>query len=258
MHAALIINNPRRYLHGTNHSWRVVIRLHEWTPPRVPNSLTHEGAPPSPLFGVSSPTTWKNNNTIKWWIQKLECAECKVSPIQSSRPPAHKICVQDFVNKYRPLTITLKSHSLGPLDHTCPFCRSSQIFINILLLLSRHCPFDFLVYIFYTGDELILRFRIHCLVLPKCQDYRIFFWSKQGYALLTSLSPRWQSIPQSQSIPQCHLGGVGWDIVLKTKYICWMLMHGWMQDSTGDDSCKSEYFLYQISLMDLFWNLHCG
>ena len=50
-----------------------------------------------------------------------------------------------FVVKGRVPTIPLKLHSLGPLNHTCPFCRSSQIFINIPLLPSRYHLFDFLV-----------------------------------------------------------------------------------------------------------------
>jgi hypothetical protein len=76
---------------------------------------------------------------------------------------------------YHP-TLALKSHSLGHLDHTCPLCRSSQIFINIPLPLSCYLLFDFLVCIFRPGDQLILRLRIRYLVLPRChgQDYRIF------------------------------------------------------------------------------------
>jgi len=86
------------------------------------------------------------------------------------------LCIKSvyFELKCRRPTMTLKLYSLGALDHACPFCRSSQIFINIPLLLSRYCLFDFLVCIFHPCDQLILWLRIHCLVLPKCQDYRIF------------------------------------------------------------------------------------
>jgi hypothetical protein len=72
-----------------------------------------------------------------------------------------------FVNKYRPPMITRKLRSLGPLDHACPLCRSSQIFINIPLVLSRYRLFNFLVCIFHPRNQLILRSRIRCLVLPK-------------------------------------------------------------------------------------------
>ena len=54
-----------------------------------------------------------------------------------------------FVIKYCSPTITLKLHSLGPLDHTCPLCRSPHIFINIPLLQSRYHLFDFLICIFH-------------------------------------------------------------------------------------------------------------
>jgi hypothetical protein len=70
--------------------------------------------------------------------------------------------------------ITLKLHSLGPLDHIFPLCRASELFINIPLFLSRYRLFDFLVCIFRPGDQLILWLRIRRLVLPNCQDSRIF------------------------------------------------------------------------------------
>ena len=158
-----------------------------------------------------------------------------------------------FVVKGRVPTIPLKLHSLGPLNHTCPFCRSSQIFINIPLLPSRYHLFDFLVCIFHPCDQVILWSRIRCLVLPNCQDSRIFLWSKQDHVLPTSLSSRWQSILQSR-----HIYGVGWGTVLKTKYICWTLMHGWMQNSSGDDSGTVSGLWYQMSQTDALWNLHCG
>ena len=31
-----------------------------------------------------------------------------------------------------------------------------------------------------------------------------------------------------------------------------------MQNSSGDDSRMREYRVYQISQIDLLWNLHCG
>lgn len=79
-----------------------------------------------------------------------------------------------FVIKYRLPTIMLKLHSLGLLDHACPLCRSSQLFIHIPLPLDRYHLFNFLVCIFHPRDQLILRLRIRRLDLPNCQAYRIF------------------------------------------------------------------------------------
>ena len=87
------------------------------------------------------------------------------------------LCETLQLNKYRHSrsAITFKSHSLGPFDHACPLRRSSQLSIDIPLLLNHQCFFDFLVCIFHPGDQLILRLRIYCLVLPNCQDYGICF-----------------------------------------------------------------------------------
>jgi hypothetical protein len=94
--------------------------------------------------------------------------ECKVS-LRLRAVDLLRINSVYFVIKYHPPMITLKL-----LDYTCPLCRSSQIFINIPLLLSRYRLFDFFVCAFHLRDQPILWLRIRCLVLPECQNYRIF------------------------------------------------------------------------------------
>ena len=87
------------------------------------------------------------------------------------------------INKYHQPTIMFKSHTLGLLDYPCPLCRSSQLFINLHLLLNCQLLFNYPICIFHPDNQLIMWIRTCCLVLPKCQDYTFFLCSKQDHVM---------------------------------------------------------------------------
>jgi len=70
-----------------------------------------------------------------------------------------------------------------------------------------------------------------------------YFFNYDTITPSTNLSSHWQSIPgkyhSCRSFGSLWKGWTGTSTAVQIKYFCLMLMHGWMQNSTGDVSLHS-------------------
>ena len=90
---------------------------------------------------------------------------------------------------------------------------------------------------------------------PIVSKYFSNYW-RQDHVLLTSRSSRWRSTLHSRAK---ETPWIGRDCVLQTKYICWMSMHGWMQNPNRDARHLENSNTPGSLEMDLSCNfLHCG